>query len=380
MVDARRMMEEAIDLRNEADEMRLQAEEEATKQADFSTEKVREERHHAQRESARQQRKYDNRLKKQEQDTHNTLLQKDKRIAKIKNKLETTLLNLAREKAKWQTKYDNMSTDLTEEKRKHRNVVQSLLDTSSANESELRTYIAGLAEMNDEMVEEMNDKERKARAARKDAKAARKSFEKQKSIAEKRQRKFEEERSVKNELKDELARVLKVKQSQQKLMEKYDLMIQEMKKDSRQLKRQKPHGRKGGGVQWPLWVVQVCCELLVTGTPPSAIPSNIGILYDMLSGEKADDLPSVNFVRQCRQVVQVLGETMTAMKLSEAPKEMWKQIFFDATTRRQTPFQAVIIGLLGEDGILDPVIVSSCIFLEDESAETTVDNMIAKVT
>ena len=121
-------------------------------------------------------------------------------------------------------------------------------------------------------------------------------------------------------------------------------------------------------------------ELLVTGTPPSAIPSNIGILYDMLSGEKADDLPSVNFGRQCRQVVQVLGETMTAMKLSETPKEMWKQILFDATTRRQTPFQAVIIGLLGEDGILDPVIVSSCIFLEDESAKTTVDNMIAKVT
>ena len=42
-------------------------------------------------------------------------------------------------------------------------------------------------------------------------------------------------------------------------------------------------------------------------------------------------------------------------------------------------FQAVIIGLLGQDGILDPVIVSSYMFLEDESAETTVDNMIAKV-
>jgi len=52
------------------------------------------------------------------------------------------------------------------------------------------------------MVEEMNDKEQKAWAAQKDAKATRKSFEKQKSITEKRQRKLEEERSVKNELKD----------------------------------------------------------------------------------------------------------------------------------------------------------------------------------
>ena len=117
-----------------------------------------------------------------------------------------------------------MSTDLTEEKRKHHHVVQSLLDTSSAN----GTYIAGLEEMKDEMVEELNDKEGKAQAARKDAKDARKWFEKQKSIAEKCQRKLEEERSVKNEPKYEFSLVLKVKQSQQKLMEKFELMIQEI--------------------------------------------------------------------------------------------------------------------------------------------------------
>jgi hypothetical protein len=29
---------------------------------------------------------------------------------------------------------------------------------------------------------------------------------------------------------------------------------------------------------------------------------------------------------------------------------------------------------------LDPVIVSSCIFLEDESAETTVESILAKVS
>ena len=40
MVDARRMMEEAIDLTNQADEMRWQAEEEATKQAYVRTKRV----------------------------------------------------------------------------------------------------------------------------------------------------------------------------------------------------------------------------------------------------------------------------------------------------------------------------------------------------
>ena len=105
MVDARRIMKEAIDLTNQADEMRLQTEEEAIKQVDFSAEKVREERHHAQRESARQRRKYENRLTQQQQDTHKNLLQKDNEIAKIKHKLEITWLNMTREKAKWQTKY-----------------------------------------------------------------------------------------------------------------------------------------------------------------------------------------------------------------------------------------------------------------------------------
>ena len=67
-----------------------------------------------------------------------------------------------------------------------------------------------------------------------------------------------------------------------------------------------------------------------------------------------------------------------AIKLANAPAEMWKQLFFDAATRRQTPFQAVVIGLMNNRR-LDPVVVSSCIFLEDESAETSVKNTIERV-
>ena len=52
----------------------------------------------------------------------------------------------------------------------------------------------------------------------------------------------------------------------------------------------------------------------------------------------------------------------------------WKQIVFDATMRRQVPFQAVIIGLVSDE-TLDPVIVSSCIFMENESAQKEVDSI-----
>ena len=40
--------------------------------------------------------------------------------------------------------------------------------------------------------------------------------------------------------------------------------------------------RKCGGQSWPVWVVQLICELLVIGTPPSSMPGNIRIMYEIL--------------------------------------------------------------------------------------------------
>jgi hypothetical protein len=100
-------------------------------------------------------------------------------------------------------------------------------------------------------------------------------------------------------------------------------------------------------------------------------------MYETLYGEKPDELPSVNFFRGCRVVVQVIGETVTAIKLGEA--ETWKQLWTDATTRRQIPFTALIIGILGDENDIDPVVVSSCIFMEDEWAETQADGILDKV-
>ena len=71
-------------------------------------------------------------------------------------------------------------------------------------------------------------------------------------------------------------------------------------------------------------------------------------------------------------LIQVIGDTITALKLGSA--DYWKQIFFDTTTRRQVPFQAVIVALM-TDGKLDPVIVSLCIFMEDETAEKMVESI-----
>jgi hypothetical protein len=92
-------------------------------------------------------------------------------------------------------------------------------------------------------------------------------------------------------------------------------------------------------------------------------------LFAALYGEEPKKIPSLNYVRQCWVLVQIISETITAMKLAICSN--WAEIFFDATTRRQVPFSAVIISLMGDGpDTIDPMIVLSCVILEDETLET----------
>ena len=140
-------------------------------------------------------------------------------------------------------------------------------------------------------------------------------------------------------------------------------MLEQSPEKRKELKKmfdeQRGAGRRGGGRSWPVWVVQLITELLAHGTPPSAILANIDTMYKTLyEVTKPKEVPSVNFVRECRVVVQVLGETITAVKLASAEK--WDQLWADATSRRQTSFQALIIGIMGED---DKIRSCCCVIL-----------------
>jgi hypothetical protein len=66
------------------------------------------------------------------------------------------------------------------------------------------------------------------------------------------------------------------------------------------------------------------------------------------------------------------------MKLAVCPN--WAETFFDATTHRQVPFSAVVISLMGDGPeSIPPIIVSSCVILEDETSEMQVDGIVTKV-
>lgn len=60
-------------------------------------------------------------------------------------------------------------------------------------------------------------------------------------------------------------------------------------------------------------------------------------------------------------------------------KEIWDQLWTDSTTRRQITFTALIIGILVDSRNIDPIVVSFCIFMEDERSETQVDGIVNKV-
>jgi hypothetical protein len=95
-----------------------------------------------------------------------------------------------------------------------------------------------------------------------------------------------------------------------------------------------------------------------------------------LHGQEDSQMPSVNFIRQCRVVLQNLNEMLAAYRLGLAEK--WIELFTDGTACRQMAFQNLVIGLMNGDSF-ESVIASLCIVLENERAETTVEAVVNKV-
>ena len=99
----------------------------------------------------------------------------------------------------------------------------------------------------------------------------------------------------------------------------------------------------------------------------------------LLNGCEAKELPGANFVRSCRIVLQNLNETLAAYRLGLAQE--WHQLFTDGTSRRQIKMQNLVIAVEKEDNAakLDPVLVSSCALLADETAENQVKVVMDQV-
>ena len=84
------------------------------------------------------------------------------------------------------------------------------------------------------------------------------------------------------------------------------------------MKRERTIGLRGGSLCCPLHIFMLICELLVNGNPPSTIPANIQTIYAALTGIEVNELPSLDFVRQWRVVVNDLKDIIAACRLVKA--------------------------------------------------------------
>ena len=359
MVEAHRLSAEALEMTLQANKIRDRAEDRIVTERNRFSAMLHQERAHHSRKSEKL---------RQKQATSNELYRQ------VREDIEMLSKKLKEQHVIWQRRLseNDLSTKdrLSKERTRRRNIVQQQIDRSSAVEGQLMEIIEGLVVMNDELVEEV-------KSAKKARQEAVKLYNKSKEDAARRLDQLRHEKEKKNLLRDDLSRALKLQLAQEAQLTEYKSMVETFKSSKRHLSYEFKAGRRQGP-QWPLWVTEVCCELLVNGSPPSAIPVSIATLFSALYGEEPKKIPSLNFVQQCRVLVQIISETITAMKLAACPN--WAEIFFDATTRCQVPFSAVVISLMGDGPeTIDPIIVSSCVILEDETSEMQVDGIVTKV-
>ena len=306
----------------------------------------------------------------------------ENRYKRLSSNLSKARHELSHEKAKWTDKLNALNNELAAsndlvyvEKRKRRDAVQRQIEIASEKETRLKNYLDSLEGDNVALEEEwlaaINEKE-----------AAKKMSRTHKALAALRLDKWHAERNARREAEDELARESKALSFAVEIVDSYKALVETNAENKRRMKKEwadeASKAKRGGRKRWPVWVVQMICELLVNGTTPTAVPGNIQIIYETLYGEKTDDLPTVNFVRSCRPVVEVIGETIAALKLADAAN--WDQLWTDATTRRQIPFTALIIGVIGNSDKINPIVLSSCIFMEDETSESQADGIVNKVS
>jgi hypothetical protein len=309
MEDAHGLSAEAMDMMDMAQEKYNTAEEKIIAERDRAASLVRKER-------AIHVRQLEKRDQEYEASINLIKVAHDKKISRIKKQLDDTSKKLSEQSEQWRKRLDELDRSSTsrivDEKHRRRNLIQVHIDKALTKEEQLKEYITLLEQINDNVSGEVA-------AARQQERQARKRLKNSTDLADKRLDKLLSANEKIGILKDELTMVLKSNASQQIVLDEYKVMVERFKSRKRNLQYEKRVGRGGCCKVWPLWVTEVICDLLVHGTPPSAIPSNIATLYVALTDKEPTELPSVNYVRQCRVLIQIVGETITAMKLAACP-------------------------------------------------------------
>jgi hypothetical protein len=110
-----------------------------------------------------------------------------------------------------------------------------------------------------------------------------------------RLQKFREEQLSRKGAEDDLLCVKKALSKTEQELDMAKLLMENSLATKRRMKKEWVNtyndGRRtqGGSRHWPPWVVQMICELLINGTAPTAVPSTIQSIYEMLYDESPEE-------------------------------------------------------------------------------------------
>ena len=146
------------------------------------------------------------------------------------------------------------------------------------------------------------------------------------------------------------------------------LSLTETENSTKMMQRERDHrGRK----VWPLVVMKIIIEMLVNGPAPSAVCKNLESTCRSICPNVAiEELPSVDHVRKCRGNIRIITKANAACMLAKNPD--WKQMFTDATSRRQTSMTAAAAGTM-QHNVLRPITLQCAKVGLGETSKDAVD-------
>ena len=136
---------------------------------------------------------------------------------------------------------------------------------------------------------------------------------------------------------------------------------------------------RGAVLKWGNEVVFVIIQQLAVDAKPTAIQKSLESFHFQYTGNVAEEVPSVNYIRGCRLVGFIVNDILGAIRLGLASN--WRSMFSDGTNRRQCALYNLLFDIKDDwsKGFESPMIVSSCIIMMEETAEGIHDAIHRKV-
>ena len=135
--------------------------------------------------------------------------------------------------------------------------------------------------------------------------------------------------------------------------------------------------RRKCGSKWPMWIVQLILKLFVNSVPPSSgIPnhSHIGVYQGRLKLLKN----KVTFTNGCKGIPYYLASPWRKPRSIVVSSKVMGVIFTGGTSRLQVSMQNEIVLIINEGKESYPIIICSCIFLENDISDRQEEGVIDK--